>query len=111
MAAIVLATLFYSQLYAISNSVVFETIERESMYVVRATSGHGDYGLMQVRVSRNQLRRFLGREYLLYDTWTNIKYGCYMLAHWKRYHETHCGGKHNWKLHYKYGGKIKWKWK
>lgn len=109
MTSIVLAVVWYSLTFSVSDSIVFDVIAKESRYRARANSKEGDYGLMQVRVSKNQLRHLLGREYVLYEPWVNIKYGCYMLAHWKRYHDKNCRHGHDWILHYRHGVKIKWK--
>lgn len=89
--------------------LVVALTHRESRWNKRLVS-NGNYGLMQVRVSKTTNPHLRGREHVLFDPRRNIREGLKLLLQWKRYHEKpgpHChSGKHFWTAHYQWGGKV-----
>lgn len=86
--------------------LVVAIIHTESRFDASARSSTGDYGLMQVHVSKTTYRRYLGRQPLLLDPARNIRLGVRLLKNWKGYHERACPAGHPYWAHYKYGKRI-----
>ena len=70
-----------------------------------ATSGRGDFGLMQIRAKAHPKYKYDYRPLL--DPVVNIAAGVEMLAYWRRYHNTKCrDDNHYWWAHYQYGRQV-----
>jgi hypothetical protein len=82
-------------------------IYKESRWNPRAVSG-GNYGLMQLRVSKTTHAQWLGRESKLFNPELNVKLGVRLLVYWRRHHSKHCVQKsHYWWSHYQWGAIVK----
>ena len=86
--------------------LVVALIHHESRFKTKARKG-GNYGLMQVRVSKSNYRALLGREHILYRPRANIRLGMKLLAWWRDYHHKYCLGGHPWWAHYQHGRKVR----
>lgn len=94
-----------SERVGIDPLLVAALIHREGSWNVRARSGKGDFGLMQVRA--RVYRRFRANPHKLFDYRVNITVGIEALAMWRDYHQKNCRGKkHDWWGHYQHGVKV-----
>jgi len=94
--------------WRIAPLLIVAEIYVESRFRRRAYSKK-NYGLMQVRVSKNVHAKYLGREQLLFEPRRNIYTGVAMLAFWKRYHHRRCRNRppHPWWSHYQWGRRVR----
>ena len=66
-----------------------------------------DYGLAQIHVSVTTNPGLLGREEVLFDPATNIRYMGRTMLMWKNWHCRSNDGHHHWINHYKWGYLVK----
>ena len=96
-----------SKKHDIDPLLIVALIHRESRFKRLAYVSH-NYGLMQVRVSKNNYPRYLGRERLLYIARVNIKLGIQLLKFWRTYHDNNCRRRrHHWWGHYQWGAIVR----
>jgi soluble lytic murein transglycosylase-like protein len=69
----------------------------------------GNYGPMQVRITRKRRPKWVGREREAMRPRTNIRLGLAELAMWRSYHRRECGMRnpHPWWTHYQHGSRVR----
>lgn len=86
--------------------LVVAIIHVESRFNAKARSKTNDHGLGQVHVSSTTLRRYRGREHLLFDPARNIRLSVKLMKMWRAYHDRKCGHDHQWWTHYNCGRRV-----
>jgi soluble lytic murein transglycosylase-like protein len=87
--------------------LVVALMYRESRFNPRAYS-RGNFGLMQVRVTRKRRPRWVERWREVLRPRTNIRLGVAELAMWRSYHRRKCRGAHHpWYAHYQHGRRVR----
>jgi hypothetical protein len=98
-----------SRRYSVDPLLVVALAHTESGWWHRAKSSTSDYGLMQVHVSTTTNPHLIGRQEVLFDPATNIRYGCRILNMWRSWCLSKCKHrhKHHWSAHNKWGYRVK----
>lgn len=101
----------WSKHYRVDPLLVVSLIQHETGFKnVRGLCKNcrGDWGLMQLHVSKTSHAKYLGREYLLLDPALNIKLGIRLMSWWRAQHRRMCRRikNHWWIDHYKFGWRV-----
>lgn len=82
-------------------------VETAKTWKKKIRSVTNDFGLGQIHVSKDSNPELLGREEVLFDPATNIRYAAKTLAMWKSWHVRVCDERHPWWAHYQAGRVIR----
>lgn len=94
----------WSAFYHVDPLLVTALMWHESRFRSSAAK-HGNYGLLQVRVSATAGPEWAGREQRLLDYRVGVRAGVRLMSMWRNYHLRVCGYRsgHHWISHYQWG--------